>query len=239
LKDESAAAKVAVVVGAGPGIGMAVARKFTREGFRVGLIGRRADALEAFRAELPGSIAAAGDVTDAASLARAFASIREQAGDPSVLVYNASGPFKMAGILELTTEDFESAFSAGCTGAFHAVREVLPAMVKSGRGTIVFTGATAALRGGARFSTLAIPKFGLRALSQSIAREFGPQGIHAAHVIIDGGVLSERAKQWAPDRPEDGFLSPDAVADAYWMLHSQNRSTWTQELDLRPYMEKF
>jgi NAD(P)-dependent dehydrogenase (short-subunit alcohol dehydrogenase family) len=112
-------------------------------------------------------------------------------------------------------------------------------MLARGRGTILFTGATAALRGGAKFAALAVPKFGLRALSQSIARELGPRGIHAAHIIIDGGVLSERARQWAPDRPDEGFLSPDAVADTYWMLHKQDRSAWTQELDLRPLLEKF
>lgn len=232
-------APVCAVVGAGPGIGAAVARRFAREGFRVGLIGRHAETLEPIARELQGAVVAPADAGDAASLAAAFARIREQAGDPSVLVYNTPGPFKMAGILEISSEEFESAWRASAFGAFHAAREVLPAMVAKGQGTVIFTGATAAMRGGARFMLVAAGKFTLRALSQSIARELGPKGIHCAHVVIDGVVLSDRAKQWMPDRPDDAFLSPDAIADTYWMLHTQHRTAWTQELDLRPAVEKF
>jgi len=124
-------------------------------------------------------------------------------------------------------------------GAFYTAREVLPAMVDAGRGTILLTGASAALRGKARFSALAVGKFGLRALAQSMAREFGPQGIHVSHVIIDGQINTPRIKEMSPDREEHTLLSPDAIAETYWQLHSQDRTAWTLELDLRPSVESF
>jgi NAD(P)-dependent dehydrogenase (short-subunit alcohol dehydrogenase family) len=122
-------------------------------------------------------------------------------------------------------------------GAFYAAREVLPAMVEAGRGTILLTGASAALRGKARFSALAVGKFGLRALAQSMAREFGPQGIHVSHVIIDGQINTPSIREMMPDREEHTMLSPDAIAETYWQLHSQDRTAWTLESDLRPSVE--
>jgi NAD(P)-dependent dehydrogenase (short-subunit alcohol dehydrogenase family) len=124
-------------------------------------------------------------------------------------------------------------------GAFYAAREVLPAMVEAGRGTILLTGASAALRGKARFSALAVGKFGLRALAQSIAREFGPQGIHVSHVIIDGQINTPSIREMMPDREEHTMLSPDAIAETYWQLHAQDRTAWTLEADLRPSVESF
>jgi NAD(P)-dependent dehydrogenase (short-subunit alcohol dehydrogenase family) len=125
------------------------------------------------------------------------------------------------------------------SGAFYAAQQVLPAMIESGRGTILFTGATASLRGSARFSALAVGKFGLRALAQSMAREFGPQGIHVAHVIIDGQINTPRMREMSPDREYHTMLSPDAIAETYWQLHTQDRTAWTLELDLRPSVESF
>jgi NAD(P)-dependent dehydrogenase (short-subunit alcohol dehydrogenase family) len=124
-------------------------------------------------------------------------------------------------------------------GAFYAAREALPAMVDAGRGTILLTGASAALRGKARFSALAVGKFGLRALAQSMAREFGPQGIHVSHVIIDGQINTPRIQEMSPEREKHTLLSPDAIAETYWQLHSQDRTAWTLELDLRPSVESF
>lgn len=126
-----------------------------------------------------------------------------------------------------------------CLGGFLAAREVLPAMVERGRGTVIFTGATASMRGGARFAGLAVGKFGLRALAQSMAREMGPRGIHVAHVIIDGQIdTPQNLERWS-DRSRETFLSADGIADAYFTLHAQDPSTWTLELDLRPATEKF
>jgi NAD(P)-dependent dehydrogenase (short-subunit alcohol dehydrogenase family) len=124
-------------------------------------------------------------------------------------------------------------------GAFYAAREVLPAMVEAGRGTILLTGASAALRCKARFSALAVGKFGLRALAQSKAREFGPQGIHLSHVIIDGQINTPSIREMMPDREEHTLLSPDSIAETYWQLHTQDRTAWTLEADLRPSVESF
>lgn len=124
-------------------------------------------------------------------------------------------------------------------GAFYAAQQVLPAMLKAGRGTILLTGASAALRGKANFSALAVGKFGLRALAQSMAREFGPRGVHVAHVIIDGQINTPRMREMMPDREEHTLLSPDAIAETYWQLHFQEQTAWTLELDLRPSVESF
>jgi NAD(P)-dependent dehydrogenase (short-subunit alcohol dehydrogenase family) len=125
------------------------------------------------------------------------------------------------------------------SGAFYGARQVLPAMLGAGRGTVLLTGATASLRGSARFSALAVGKFGLRALAQSMAREFGPQGIHVAHVIIDGQINTPRMREMSPEREEHTMLSPDAIAETYWQLHVQDPTAWTLELDLRPSVESF
>lgn len=129
-------------------------------------------------------------------------------------------------------------------GAFYAAQQVLPAMVEAGRGTILLTGATASLRGSARFSALAVGKFGLRALAQSMAREFGPQGIHVAHVVIDGQIDGQintpRVREmYGEDREEHTMLAPDAISETYWQLHAQDPTAWTLELDLRPSVESF
>jgi NAD(P)-dependent dehydrogenase (short-subunit alcohol dehydrogenase family) len=233
---------VAVVVGIGPGLGAAAARRFARGGFAVALVARGEEKLVPVKAEIEeaGGVARgfACDTTDAAAVKGAFARIREELGAPSVLVYNA-GAFQMGGILEFTAEEFERCWRANCLGGLITAREVLPAMLEKGAGTIVFTGATASLRGGARFACLAVGKFGLRALAQSMARELGPRGIHVAHVVIDGQIDSERARRMFPQREAATMLSPDAIAETYWHLHTQPASAWTHELELRPATEKF
>ena len=158
--------KVAAILGIGPGLGAAVARRFAREGYSIALMARREESLAPVRAEIEdGGGAALPFLTDAAdpySVASAFERVRGELGDPEVFVYNA-GAFKMGGILDLLPEEFDACFKANCAGAFYAARQVLPAMVEAGRGTILLTGATAALRGSARFAALAVGKFGLRA----------------------------------------------------------------------------
>jgi len=155
-----------------------------------------------------------------------------------VLVYNA-GAFKYGGILDIKPEEWANLWKSNCYGAFLAAQAVLPAMLEKGNGTILYTGATASLRGSAKFSGLAVGKFGLRALAQSTAREFGPQGIHVAHIIIDGQVDLASTMQRYPDRPRESFLNSDAIAEEYWNLYKQNRTAWALELDLRPHTEKF
>ena len=234
--------KVAVVLGVGPGLGATVARRFAREGFAVGLMARGEESLAAAREEVEGSggtaLSVAADATDAASVASAFDRVREELGEPEIFVYNA-GAFQMGGILELSPEQFDDCFRANCSGAFYGAQQVLPAMVERERGTIILTGATAALRGSAKFAALATGKFGLRALAQSMAREFGPQGIHVAHVVIDGQINTPRLRETQPDREESTTLSPESIAETYWQLHAQNPTAWTLELDLRPALESF
>ena len=234
--------KVAAVLGVGPGLGSAVARRFAREGFAMALMARREESVAGVREEIEGdggtALPVTADATDPASVETAFGRVRSELGSPEVFVYNA-GAFQMGGILEIEPERFDECFKANCAGAFYAARQVLPAMVEAGRGTILITGATASLRGSARFSALAVGKFGLRALAQSMAREFGPQGIHVAHVIIDGQINTPRVREMSPDREEHTMLSTEAIAATYWQLHSQDPTAWTLELDLRPAVESF
>ena len=234
--------KTAAILGVGPGLGAAVARRFAREGFAVALMARREESVAGVRGQIQdaggSALPVSADATDPASVAAAFEEVRDTLGNPEVFVYNA-GAFQMGGILDLSPEKFDECFKANCAGAFYAAQQVLPAMVEAGRGTVLLTGATAALRGGARFSALAVGKFGLRALAGSMAREFGPQGIHVAHAIIDGQIDTPRLRETSPDREDHTMLSPDAIAETYWQLHLQDSTAWTLELDLRPSVESF
>jgi len=142
-------------------------------------------------------------------------------------------------VVDLTPQQFEDAWKSNCYGGFLSSKEVLPNMLKEKKGTIIFTGATAALRGAAMFSSFAVGKFGLRALSQSLARECGPQGVHVCHVVIDGRIDQPQFRQTSPEQAKDSFIDPDQIANTYWFLHSQHQSSWTQEMDLRPSVEKF
>ena len=237
-----ATSPLVAIVGVGPGLGAALAARFAADGCSLALLSRGADSRAAVLGQLrKDGHAAHGYDCDAgapASVAAAFKAIRDEQGDPCVLIYNA-GIFVQGGILQLEPARFESAWRVNCYGAFLTVREVLPAMSAAGGGTILFTGATAALRGGAGFAGIAVGKFGLRALAQSVAREFGPSGIHVAHVIIDGKIGTPAAHEREPERAEDTFVAPAAIADNYWNLYQQQRSAWTLELDLRPHLEKF
>ncbi|MEO1147080.1 MAG: SDR family NAD(P)-dependent oxidoreductase [Cyanobacteria bacterium J06638_22] len=235
-------APVAVIMGVGVGLGASIARRFAREGFAVGLMARKTESLAAIQAQITqaGSVALAipTDVTDQAMVVDAFEQVRSQLGSPTVLVYNAA-QFLRASLLDITPDQFESAWKANCFGAFLGAQQVLPDMVAQQRGTILLTGATAALRGSAGFAGMAVGKFGLRALSQSLAREFGPQGIHVAHVIIDGMIDTDWVRAMVPDKADHTFLRPDAIAETYWQLYRQDPSAWTLELDLRPAVETF
>ena len=230
------------IIGAGPGLGAALAARFAVGGCALALLSRhpasRTSALTQPATEKCPAVGYDCDAGDPASVAAAFTQIRATQGDPTVLIYNA-GIFLQGGILELDLARFESAWRVNCHGALLAAREVLPAMLAAGAGTILCTGATAALRGGARFAGLAVGKFGLRALAQSMAREFGPRGIHVAHVVIDGQIGTPAARQREPGRAADTLLEPAAIAENYWQLYQQPRSAWTLEQDIRPFAEKF
>jgi NAD(P)-dependent dehydrogenase (short-subunit alcohol dehydrogenase family) len=230
------------VLGVGPGLGAALARRFAREGHAVALMARSAKSLAPVHAELSASGARAlsvdVDATDPASVAAAFDRAKRELGHADVFVYNA-GAFQMGGVLDVSPETFDRCFRANCAGAFYAVQRVLPDMIAQKRGTVLLTGATASLRGSARFACLAVGKFGLRALAQSLAREMQPLGIHVAHVVIDGQIDAPRAREMFPGRDPRTYLSPDAIADTYWHLHTQDPTAWTLEIDVRPTSEKF
>jgi len=229
--------ETALIVGAGTGLGAALARRFRAAGMTVALARRQVDALRPLAEEVDGK-AFACDATDADAVAALFEEVAAALGPPGLVVYNA-GAFRPGSVLEIAAADFEACWRIGCLGGFLVGQQAARAMVARGQGSIIFTGATASLRGGANFANLAVGKFGLRALAQSLARELGPQGVHVAHVIIDGQIRSERYAHLADERPPDGLLDPAAIAEAYYQLHRQPRSAWTQELDLRPWVEKF
>lgn len=230
------------IVGVGPGLGAALATRFAREGHAVALLARGAEhrdvVAQRIRAGGGSAHGYACDAGNAESVAKAFERVRTDFGDPGVLIYNA-GVFAVGGLLELPVDAFENAWRVNCLGGFLAARAVVPAMLQRGQGTLLFTGATAALRGGARFAGLAVGKFGLRALAQSLARELGPKGVHVAHVVIDGQIDSPAARQRNPGRAAETFLDPATIAETYWQLHAQLRTAWTLEQDLRPAVEHF
>lgn len=232
-------------VGASAGLGGALARRFAKAGFTAAITGRNAERLEGVAAEIRKSggqaFALAGDVAreaDVLSLARRVSEL----GQLEVGVFNA-GNADRAPSLELSVDAFEQAWRSSTLAGFVFGREVLKNLLPRKQGSLFFTGATASLRGKPPFAAFAAAKAGLRSLSQSFAREFGPQGIHVAHIVIDGGIDGERLRSRAAERVAqagpDGLLDLEALAEVYFQLHLQHRSAWTQELDLRPYKEPF
>ena len=225
-----------LVAGVGPGLGIALARRFAREGYRVAMLARSRERLAALATEAPERLVPIPcDVTDPAQVSAAFEETEGRLGSLVCAIFNA-GAYRRGSILDIAPKDFEHCWRVGAFAGFLIGQAAAQRMVARGSGTILFTGATASLRGGANFANLASPKFALRALAQSMARELGPRGIHVAHVIIDGqiGGGDDDAA-----RAPDSRLAPDAIAEAYFNLHSQHRSTWSQEIDLRPSVERF
>lgn len=236
-------------VGAEQGLGAALCRRFAAEGYHVLVAGRTPAKIEKVATAIVASGGSAEpvqtDITEETDVVRLF----DRAMAPGngrlpadLVVYNA-GNNRRIDFREVSARDFEKFWRVGCFGGFLVGREAARRLAPLGRGTILFTGASASLRGRPGFAQFAAAKAGLRSIAQSMAREFGPLGLHVAHVVIDGGIAGERlltrAPQLAAERGEDGMLGIDAIADAYWHLHTQQRSAWTQELDLRPYKESF
>ncbi len=230
----------AIIAGVGPGLGHSLVKAFCGAGFKVVMAARDPEHLADLYPE--GSdgevVAQSCDVTDPASVAGLFETADDTVGTPDVVIYNA-GAFVPGRVLEIKPAEFERCWRVGCFGGFLIGQQAAQRMLKAGRGTIIFTGATAALRGGAGYANLSSPKFALRSLSQTMARELGPENIHVAHVIIDGQIRSERSAPLEKNRGPDSLLDPDHVAQNYLHLARQPRTAWTQELDLRPWSEKF
>lgn len=242
----------AVVFGVGgiSGIGGAVCRRFAREGYHVIVAGRTAskidEVIKAVEAEGKGSAESLPtDVTNEAAVIAAFdRAMNPGAGrEPADVIVSNAGNNAIIDFTKLTAAQFEDFWRVGCFSGFLVGREAARRLVPLGRGTVIFTGASGSLRGKPGFAQFASAKAGLRALAQSMAREYGPKGVHVAHTIIDGGVDGDRLRGAFPAMIErlgsEGLLNPDAIAENYWMLHRQPRSAWTHELDLRPNKENW
>lgn len=237
---------VAVVIGAGDATGGAIARRFAREGYATVVTRRRREALDS----LLQSIEAEGgqahgfgcDARDEDAMVELFKHIKEQIGNIEVMVFNIGANVRYS-ITETTERVYRKVWEMAALAGFLAGREAAKAMLPRNKGTIIFTGATASLRGGSGFSAFSGAKFALRALAQSMARELGPKGIHVAHPIIDGAIDTDFIRDNFPDmyarKEQDGILNPEHIAEQYWQIHCQPRDAWTHELDLRPWMETF
>lgn len=237
---------VALIVGAGDATGGAIARRLAREGLLACVVRRDAAHLRALvqRIESEGGRAVpfGVDAREEGQLESMVVQIERDLGPIEVAVFNVGANVRF-GITETTARVFRKVWEMGCYSGFLTGREAAKVMIPRGRGTIIFTGATASVRGGKDFAAFAAAKHGLRALAQSMARELGPQGIHVAHAIIDGAIDTSFIAQNFPERyalkDRDGILNPEHIAEAYWQLCCQPRSAWTHELDLRPWMETF
>jgi NAD(P)-dependent dehydrogenase (short-subunit alcohol dehydrogenase family) len=226
----------ALIVGAGSGLSASLARLFAREGMRVALAARSPDKLASLCGET-GARAYACDAADAAQVIALFERVGRDLGDPALVVFNAGYRYR-GPIADLEPEKVRQALMTGAYAGFLVGQQAARRMLPEGRGTILFTGATASVKGFAQSAAFAMGKFALRALAQSMARELAPKGIHVAHVVIDGGIASSYAKT-PEDRASDRFLDPDAIARNYLHLHRQQRSAWTWEIEVRPWTESF
>jgi NAD(P)-dependent dehydrogenase (short-subunit alcohol dehydrogenase family) len=227
--------KTALIVGAGEGVSASLARLFAREGLRVALAARKIEKLGALCTET-GSKAFACDATKLDAVERLFGLVEREIAVPDVVVYNASGRSRGA-FVELIPAEVENAMTVSAFGGFLVAQQAAQRMLPNKHGAILFTGASASVKGYAQSAPFAMGKFALRGLAQSMARELSPQGIHIAHFVIDGGIRSA-ARSEPADRP-DSMLDPDAIAFSYWNVLQQPRSAWSWEVELRPWVEKF
>ena len=227
--------KTALIVGAGAGLSASLARRFTAEGMRVGLAAREIEKLAPLRAET-GAEAFACDASEPGQVARLFDEMQSRLGSPDVVVYNASSRAR-GPIADLAAADVERAIAVTAFGAFLVAQQAVRRMLPEGRGAVLFTGASASVKGYAQSAPFAMGKFALRGLAQSMARELAPQGIHVAHFVIDGAIRNPGRTE-APEKP-DSMLDPDAIADTYLHVLRQPRSAWTWEIELRPWVERF
>jgi NAD(P)-dependent dehydrogenase (short-subunit alcohol dehydrogenase family) len=231
-------AKSALIVGTGSGISASTARALHREGYRLALAARRTDKLTGLVGET-GAAAIAADATKPDEVKRLFDEAERRIGEPDVVLYNAS--FRTRGpLVDLDAADVEKALMVSAFGGFLVGQEAARRMLQQGSGVILFTGASASVKGYAQSAPFAMGKFALRGLAQSMARELGPKGIHVAHVVIDGGVRSAASgRVEGKDDTPDSLLDPDAIAETYLQLIKQPRSAWSLEVELRPWVERF
>ncbi|KAJ4354405.1 uncharacterized protein N0V89_006141 [Didymosphaeria variabile] len=242
---------IAIVAGVGAGTGAAVARKFAAT-YPVVLLARNPDSFKSLAEEINSSggkaFGISTDVSDSKSVQNAVNAIKKEFGSDvgaAAAIFNASGGFTRAPFLELPEEAFTQSLAVSATGGFLFSKATLPFLLQGVNQksqhppSLIFTGATASLKSSAQMSSFSTGKWALRALSQSLAKEFGPQGVHVSHAIIDGIIDIPRTREWMKEAGPDAKLSPDGIANDYWYLHTQPRSNFTWELDLRPAVEKW
>lgn len=236
----------AVIIGAGDALGGAIARRFAREGLIAVPSRRKIKPLGELVAEIEADGGQAEgipcDARDEDAVINLFDRVENEIGPIEAFVFN-TGAQHSASILDMTARIYRQVWESAAFAGFLTGREAARHMVERGRGTMIFTGATASVRGGAGFASFAGAKHALRALAQSMARELGPRGIHVGHIIVDGMIDSEAVRTRFPEKtealPEGGMLNPDHIADAYWAMHAQPRDAWTFEMDLRPSVERW
>jgi NAD(P)-dependent dehydrogenase (short-subunit alcohol dehydrogenase family) len=225
--------KVALIIGVGPGLSASIARTFAKAGMKIALAARSIDDLGSLAAET-GAATFAADAADAAAVKKLFADVATSVGDPYAVIFNPS--YRTRGpLIELDPANVAKALTVSAYGGFLVGQEAARRMLPKHDGVILFTGASASVKGYAQSAPFAMGKFALRGLAQSMARELAPQGIHVAHVVVDGGIRSAGR----PDSGQDQWLDPDAIAESYLYLLQQHRSCWTWEIEVRPWVEKF
>lgn len=230
--------RVCVVAGVGPGLGAACSRRFARAGYRVALLARNESRLAELQAQIPSSRGFAVDLADPLQVTETAQRVRAELGAPEVLVYNAArGAF--GSFLEIKPQDLEANFRVNTLGLLYMARELAPAMIEAGRGAIVVTGNTSARRGKAHFAGFAPTKAAQRILAESMARELGPRGVHVAYVVVDAVIDLPWTRRRMPERPDEFFARPDAIAETVFRLTEQDRSAWSFEVDVRPFGEEW
>jgi len=227
---------ICVIVGVGPGNGAAFAHRFSAEGYQVALLSRQTEFSKQLAMGIEHARAYACDVTDAASVEQAFEAIRNEMGNIDILIFNpGAGVWKS--VEEISAEEFEQSWRVNALGALLVSQQVIPAMKANNHGNIIFIGATASRRGGAKTAAFAPAKAAQRSLAESMARHLGPAGVHVATVIVDGVVDTPSTRKMMPDKPDDFFMKPDDIADTVIQLTQQKPTAWSSELEIRPFGE--
>ena len=231
-------APVCLISGVGPGTGSALARRFAEGGYRVALLARNEERLATLEKELPGAKGFRCDVSDPEQIETVGAAVERDLGNPAVVIHNAVGG-AFGTFREIDPSILNRNFQVNTMGLLYLARRFAPAMVAAGQGTIVATGNTSALRGKAGFAGFAPTKAAQRILAESMARDLGPQGVHVAYVVVDAVIDLEWTRKRWPDRPDDFFIKPRAIADEIWHVAHQDRSAWSFNVELRPFKESW
>lgn len=229
-------APVCLITGVGPGTGAALSRRFAKGGYRVAMLARKHERLVRLEDEIPEARGYVCDVTDEAAVNASVAQVKDDMGSPEVVIHNAVGG-AFGNFLEIKPETLAYNFQVNTMGLLYVARAVAPDMIAAGRGVIITSGNTSALRGKPNFAAFAPTKAAQRILAESIARSLGPQGIHVAYIVIDAVIDLKWTREMLPDKPDDFFIRPDAIADTAFHVAHQDRSGWSFNVELRPFGE--